>query len=57
MKELKKLKTKRKTIRSRVTACHNRIGSHPSFTILQVDSERANLLDYKEDHRNLDNLI
>ena len=57
MKELKKLKTKRKTIRSRVTACHNRIGSYPSFTILQVDSERANLLDYKEDHRNLDNLI
>ena len=57
MAELKKLVCKRKTIRMRVTACYNRVSSFHSLTKLQRSTERVNLLDYKEDLCNFDDLI
>ena len=57
MAELRKLVCKRKTIRGRVTSCHNNRGCYQSFTDLQRSVERANLLDYKEELNNLNDVI
>ena len=57
MSELKKLVTQRKVIRGRVTTCYNRSGSYDTLSKIQRATELANLLGYKEDIKNFNDLI
>lgn len=57
MATLTKLVTKRKSIRSRVTICHNRCGTYNLLSEVQRAIEKANLIDYQTDLENLDDGI
>ena len=48
MAELKKLIIRRKTIRSRVTKSHNRLGTYKSLSKEERAMELSNLTDFKE---------
>ena len=57
MAELLKLVAQRKTIRTRVTTIHNKRSTFESLSQTELDTVKANLLDYKDDLNTFDDLI
>ena len=49
MAELFKLVVRQKTIRNRVTNVHNKRSTLESQSQTELDTEKANILDYKDD--------
>ena len=57
MSQLPKLVARRKTVRARVTSCHNNRGTYDALSPTDLHTVKANILDYKEDLKTFDDLI